>query len=185
MHLALKAIYRKRPRTNKNLNSRCERSVSKEIKLSPQGAKKDPQHKREKVPLVFQGPIRREDLFGGPGKNSAVYLSQGFYHMRVISHEIEPLVGNNVRMVIRLEEGPPMMVSELDLKIDGPSAENGARRSLKFFPLRLEKDLPHPNIRTSKKLPGFIWPIVVIRRQRWICAPGWIKRRTLGGLGRD
>jgi outer membrane protein assembly complex protein YaeT len=80
------------------------------------------------------------------------YLSQGFYHMRLISHEIEPLVGNNVRIIIRLEEGPPMMVSELNLKIDGPSPEKWSKEIIKILPIKAEKRFTSPGYKDIEKV---------------------------------
>jgi outer membrane protein insertion porin family/translocation and assembly module TamA len=79
------------------------------------------------------------------------YLSQGFYHMQLLSHEIEPLVGNNVRIVIRLDEGPPMMVSDLDLKIDGPSPDRWREEILKVLPIKTQKRFTTPGYKDIEK----------------------------------
>jgi len=79
------------------------------------------------------------------------YVSQGFYHMRLISHEIQPLVGNNVRILIRLEEGPPMMVSGLDLKIDGPSPEKWRTEIVKILPIQAGKRFTTPGYKDIEK----------------------------------
>ncbi len=47
------------------------------------------------------------------------YQSRGFYHARVVSHKVLPLVGKDVRVEIQIEEGPPMVVSEIALQVDG------------------------------------------------------------------
>lgn len=47
------------------------------------------------------------------------YQSRGFYHARVVSHRVVPLVGRNVRVEIEIEEGAPMLVSEIVLRVDG------------------------------------------------------------------
>ncbi|MFZ2446229.1 MAG: BamA/TamA family outer membrane protein [Syntrophobacteraceae bacterium] len=77
------------------------------------------------------------------------YLSEGFYHMHLVSHEIEPLVGSNVRIVIRVDEGPPMMVSELDLSIDGPA--EWRRDMLKGLPLKAGKRFTVPFYKDSER----------------------------------
>ena len=66
-----------------------------------------------KAPLdekVFEEDLSRIEKY---------YLSQGFYHARVASHRIEPLGGHDVRIEIAVEEGPPMMVSEVNLLVEG------------------------------------------------------------------
>jgi outer membrane protein assembly complex protein YaeT len=47
------------------------------------------------------------------------YKSQGFYHMRVVAHELSPVVGNKVRLEITIEEGPPLLVQQILLQVDG------------------------------------------------------------------
>jgi outer membrane protein assembly complex protein YaeT len=79
------------------------------------------------------------------------YLSQGFYHMRLISHEIEPMVGDNVRIIIRLEEGPPMMVSKVDFKIDGPSPEKWREEIMKILPIQEGKRFTTPGYKDIEK----------------------------------
>jgi len=92
---------------------------------------------------VFSEDLERIPLF---------YVSQGFYHMQLISHEIEPLVGNNVRIIIRLEEGPPMMVSELNLKIDGPSPEKWRKPIVKVLPIEAGKRFTTPGYKDIEKV---------------------------------
>jgi outer membrane protein assembly complex protein YaeT len=92
---------------------------------------------------VFSEDLERIPLF---------YLSQGFYHMAVISHEIEPLVGNNVRIVIRLEEGPPLMVSELNLKIGGPSPEKWRKEIVKVLLIKAGKRFTTPGYKDIEKV---------------------------------
>jgi outer membrane protein assembly complex protein YaeT len=46
------------------------------------------------------------------------YKSQGFYHMRVVSHKISPVIGNKMRLDIVVEEGPPLMVHAVHLKVN-------------------------------------------------------------------
>jgi outer membrane protein insertion porin family/translocation and assembly module TamA len=74
-------------------------------------------HKRfawlTKAPLdrkVFQEDLERIEKY---------YLSQGFYHAHVVSHRIESVGGNEVRIEIEVEEGPPMTVSEVNLMVEG------------------------------------------------------------------
>lgn len=63
------------------------------------------------------------------------YLSQGFYHARITSHKIVPLDGNNVRIEIEVEEGPPMMVSELNLVVEEDPSGSWRRELLNLMPM--------------------------------------------------
>lgn len=59
---------------------------------------------------VLQNDIQRIEKF---------YHSQGFLSARVLSSEIIPVSGDDVRIVIRVEEGPEMKVSQISLLADG------------------------------------------------------------------
>lgn len=95
----------------------------------------------------FDEDIFREDL----ERIEKFYISQGFYHMRLVSHEVQPLVGKNVRIVIRVEEGPPMMVSRVNLKIDGPSPDRWRRAILDLLPLKAEERFTTPGFKDIEK----------------------------------
>lgn len=96
----------------------------------------------------FEEEAFKEDL----QRIEKFYISQGFYHMELVSHKIEHLVGNNVRIVIRVEEGPPMQVTELDLKIDGPSPGNWKKEILKAIPLKTGERFTTPGYKDIEKL---------------------------------
>ncbi|HYA41675.1 MAG TPA: BamA/TamA family outer membrane protein [Syntrophobacteraceae bacterium] len=108
--------------------------------------------KERKFRWFFKSPLDQKVFSEDLERIPQYYLSQGFYHMRLISHEIEPLVGNNVRIIIRLEEGPPMMVSELDLKIDGPSPERWREEIVRILPVRAGKRFTNPGYRDIEKI---------------------------------
>jgi len=63
------------------------------------------------------------------------YVSQGFYHARVVSHRIVHIIGNEVRIEIQIEEGPPMMVSEVNLSIGGDGSDRLREKLRKSLPL--------------------------------------------------
>jgi outer membrane protein insertion porin family/translocation and assembly module TamA len=108
--------------------------------------------KERKFRWFFKAPLD-EKVFSDDLERIPKYcLSQGFYHMRLLSHEIRPLLGNNVRMIIRVEEGPPMMVSELHLKIDGPSPENWRKEIVKVLPIQAGKRFTTPGYKDIEKV---------------------------------
>ncbi len=107
--------------------------------------------KERKFRWFFKAPFDEKVFSEDLERIPQFYLSQGFYHMRLMTQEIEPLVGNNVRIIIRLEEGPPMMVSELDLKIDGPSAEQWRKEIVKALPIKAGKRFTTPGYQEIEK----------------------------------
>jgi outer membrane protein insertion porin family/translocation and assembly module TamA len=107
--------------------------------------------KERKFRWFFKAPLNEKVFSEDLERIPKYYLSQGFYHMRLISHEVEPLVGNNVRIIIRLEEGPPMMVSKLDLKIDGPSSDTWRKEMEKILPIQEGKRFTTPGYRDIEK----------------------------------
>ena len=107
--------------------------------------------KEMKFRWFFKAPLDEKVFSEDLERIQTFYLSQGFYHMELVSHEIEPLVGSNVRIVIRLEEGPPMMVSELNLKIDGPSPESWREGIVKVLPIKAGKRFTTPGYKDIEK----------------------------------
>ncbi|MGA2405054.1 MAG: BamA/TamA family outer membrane protein [Syntrophobacteraceae bacterium] len=108
--------------------------------------------KEMKFRWFFKAPLNETVLSEDLERIQQFYVSQGFYHMQLISHEIEPLVGNNVRVVFRLEEGSPMMVSELNLKIDGPSPEQWRKDIVKILPIQAGKRFTTPGYKDIEKV---------------------------------
>lgn len=108
--------------------------------------------KERKFRWFFKAPLDEKAFSEDLERIPQFYLSQGFYHMQLISHEIETLVGNNVRIIIRLDEGPPMMVSDLNLKIDGPSAEKWREEIVKILPIKAEKRFTTPGYKDIEKV---------------------------------
>ncbi len=65
------------------------------------------------------------------------YRSEGFYHARVVSHEIVPIDGSrDVRITIEVEEGPAMTVSEVYLRVDGRSDGSLCEELRSLLPLK-------------------------------------------------
>lgn len=50
------------------------------------------------------------------------YRSQGFYHAEISRPEITPIGGNEVKIKIEIHEGPPMIISELELEVSGDTS---------------------------------------------------------------
>jgi outer membrane protein assembly complex protein YaeT len=96
-------------------------------------------------PKVFSEDLKRIPEF---------YVSQGFYHMRLLSHEVEREGGNNVKIVIRLREGPPMLVGGLVLKIDGPCPGKWRTELLKIIPIKVGKRFTTPDYKDIEKFAG-------------------------------
>ncbi|MGV8073598.1 MAG: outer membrane protein assembly factor BamA [Syntrophobacteraceae bacterium] len=82
-----------------------------------------------KAPLnknVFEEDLQRIEKF---------YQSRGFYHVRILSHKIVPLVGREVAIEIQLEEGPPMMVSGVHLSVEGDTSGSWRDDLFRVMPL--------------------------------------------------
>jgi len=114
------------------------------ISISSSELKKILSTKERKFRWFFKSPLDEKVFSEDLERIPKYYISQGFYHMRLLSHEIEPLVGNNVRIIIRVEEGPPMITSEVDLKMDGPSPEKWRKELIKLFPIQKGKRFTSP-----------------------------------------
>lgn len=97
-----------------------------------------------------KAPLDDEVLNADLERLRKYYLSQGFHHMRLLSHEIQPLVGNNARIVIRLDEGPPMMISEVRLAI-GEHPQWQAE-ILKLIPLKTRRRFTIPSYKDTEKI---------------------------------
>ena len=150
--LPLKLNNHKRLKIIENPNSRSDRSDFEGNKtISSSELKKILSTKEMKFRWFFKAPLDETVFSKDLERIQQFYVSQGFYHMRLISHEIQPLVGNNVRILIRLEEGPPMMVSELDLKIDGPSPEKWRKEIVKILPIQAGKRFTTPGYKDIEK----------------------------------
>lgn len=107
-------------------------------KIIPSGdLKKILDTKEKRFRWFTKAPLDTDILAQDLERIEKYYLSQGFYHMKLLSHEIEPMVGNNVRVLIRVEEGPPMIVAGVDLKLDGPSPDKWRNGILKRLPLKV------------------------------------------------
>ena len=107
--------------------------------------------KEMKFRWFFKAPFDEKVFTEDLERIKKFYLAKGFYHMELLSHEIEPLVGNNIRIVIRLDEGPPMMVSELNLRIDGPSPDRWREEIVKILPIKAGSRFTTPGYRDIEK----------------------------------
>lgn len=65
------------------------------------------------------------------------YQSNGFYHARIVSHKIVPLVGRDVRVEIEVHEGPPMVISGINLLVDNETASPWHEELRRIMPLKI------------------------------------------------
>lgn len=110
--------------------------------------------KEKKFRWFFKAPFDKKVFAEDLRRIPKFYMSQGFYHMRLLSHKVERLGGNNVKIVIRLMEGPPMKVSELDLRIDGPHPEKWRKEIIKIIPIKVGKRFTTPRYKDIEKAAG-------------------------------
>ena len=80
------------------------------------------------------------------------YKSQGFYHMRVLSHRAVPLVGNRVRLEIAIEEGPPLIVEELQLRVNEQDGGPWHKEIQDLLPLKRGKRFTSEDYKDTEKI---------------------------------
>ena len=110
--------------------------------------------KEKKFRWFFKAPFDERVFSEDLKRIPEFYLSQGFYHMRLLSHKIQRLSGNDVKIVISLEEGPPMMIAKLDLRIDGPCPRKWRKELLQIFPVKTGKRFTTPGYKDIEKFAG-------------------------------
>jgi outer membrane protein insertion porin family/translocation and assembly module TamA len=106
--------------------------------------------KEKRFRWFFKAPLDEKAFQDDLDKIQKFYASQGFYHMQLLSGDIVPLTGKDVRVAIRLDEGPPMIVSELNLTVDC-SSEKTRREILKVLPLKPGSRFTTPDYRDIEK----------------------------------
>ncbi|MCE5336483.1 MAG: outer membrane protein assembly factor BamA [Desulfobacteraceae bacterium] len=99
----------------------------------------------------FKAPFDENEFREDLARIQSLYVSQGFYHMRLLSHEVRPVGGNRVSIVIRIEEGPPMMVTKVDLTVDGPTPEKWRRSILEALPIKAGARFATPGFKDIEK----------------------------------
>lgn len=122
--------------------------------ISSETLKKILTTKEKKFRWFFRAPFD-ESVFAEDIKRiPEFYLSQGFYHMRLLSHKILRVGGDNVKIVITLREGPPVIVAKLALSIDGPSPRKWRQELLKISPIKVAKRFTTPGYKDIEKFFG-------------------------------
>jgi outer membrane protein assembly complex protein YaeT len=92
--------------------------------------------------LFAKAPLDEAVLADDLVRLKTYYQSQGFYHTRIESHEVTPLLGREVLLEIQVEEGPPMVVTTVTLDVDEESSGPWHQDLLRVMPL-------HPGDRFS------------------------------------
>jgi outer membrane protein assembly complex protein YaeT len=80
------------------------------------------------------------------------YRSRGFYHAKVVSHKVIPLGSDNVEVRIQIEEGPPMMVSSVSLRVEGESTGSWHDELLGLLPLKPGERFAIPTYQDVEKV---------------------------------
>ena len=92
----------------------------KGVESLPSGDVKNILKTKEKFLALFsKAPLDENVLSEDLERIKTYYQSQGFYHTRIESHKVVPLLGREVLLEIQVEEGPPMVVSTITLEVDG------------------------------------------------------------------
>lgn len=95
----------------------------------------------------FDENVFKEDL----ERIETYYRSQGFYHARVVSWEVVPMVSDNVRIEIRVEEGEPMIITDLTVVVDGDKTGSWNDDVLKVLPLKAGERFTAPGYEDSER----------------------------------
>ena len=92
--------------------------------------------KEKRFRWFTKAPLNDEQLNEDLDRIEKFYRSRGFYHAKVVSHQVVALGGDNVEVRIQIEEGPPMMVSSVSLRVEGESTGSWHDELLGLLPLR-------------------------------------------------
>ena len=122
--------------------------------ISSSTLKKILETKEKKFRWFFKAPFDEKVFSEDLKRIPEFYVSQGFYHMRLLSHEVLRVGGDNVKIVICLREGPPMKVGNLDLRIDGPHPLKWRKELLKILPLKAGGRFTTPGYKDIEKFAG-------------------------------
>lgn len=110
--------------------------------------------KEKKFRWFFKAPFHEKVFAEDLKRIPEFYKSQGFYHMRLLSDAVLRVGGENVKIIIRLHEGPPVTVSRINLSIDGPCPEKWRKGLLRIIPLKVGKRFTTPGYRDIEKFAG-------------------------------
>lgn len=98
--------------------------------------KKVMETKEKRFRWFSKAPLKEADLNEDLDRIEKYYRSRGFYHVRLVSHKIVPLTGDNVKIEIEIEEGPPMVVSSVSLLVDGETEGSWHGELMGLLPLK-------------------------------------------------
>lgn len=107
--------------------------------------------KEKRFRWFSKAPLDEKTLQEDIDKIQKFYISQGFYFAQILSTDVEPLAGKDVRVVVRIDEGPPMMISELNLTVDGTSPEKWRQEIVKVLPLKPGQRFTIPDYKDIEK----------------------------------
>lgn len=91
--------------------------------------------------------VLREDL----ERIEKFYKSQGFYEARVLSHRLIRLGGPEVILEISLDEGPPVMVEDVEIVVDGAVSGPWHDDLLAVVPLKQGRRFTTPDFDETEK----------------------------------
>jgi len=103
--------------------------------FSPAELKKVLVTREKKFGWFTRAPLEEKTLAEDIERLEKYLVSHGFYHARV-HHEVQRVFRSEVRLLIRVEEGPPMTVSRMNLVVDGASSGPWHREVVSVLPLR-------------------------------------------------
>ena len=104
--------------------------------LSTAELKKILKTKQKGFRLFTKAPLDEEVLNDDLKRIEEYYRSEGFYHMQLVSHAVVPVTGNQVRVDIVIEEGPPMLVNRVDVLVNEQSASSWHSELSSALPLQ-------------------------------------------------
>jgi outer membrane protein insertion porin family/translocation and assembly module TamA len=107
--------------------------------------------KEKLLDLFAKAPLDGQTLTDDLERIRTYYSSQGFYHTRIESHRIIDLMGRDVILEIRVNEGPPMNVSEVALTVNGESEGPWHSELLRLMVLRPGSRFSTPAYQDSEK----------------------------------
>jgi outer membrane protein insertion porin family/translocation and assembly module TamA len=107
--------------------------------------------KEKRFRWLSEAPLNDERFAEDLGRLEQYYKSQGFYHMRVASHQVSPLLGREVRVDIHVEEGPPMVLKSVEVRVNQRLESPWDADIRKLLPLQPGKRFTSPGYRDCEK----------------------------------
>jgi outer membrane protein assembly complex protein YaeT len=120
--------------------------------LSPKELKKRMNTKQKRFRLFGKARLDEKDLAEDLKRLEKYYKSQGFYHMRLVSHRIVPEMGHRVRLEIVIEEGQPLMVEAIQVQVDGQEDGPWHKEIRSIMPMKRGKRFTSEDYRDCEKI---------------------------------